>query len=949
MDGQTLFEREPGYRKLIAVAHRNPDFIRKQIAAELCARPGGLFRFVQLMWKFVEPDRKFIPGWHIEAICEHLEAVTRGEITRLLINVPPGFCKPVATSAIVQLSSGDRVSLGKIHVGDRIITKTGKPATVVEIHEQGELECLAIRTWSGREVVAAPDHPFLTPEGWVQAKDLVVGQCLALRANREYEETRLMILDRRRDEEFALAGYLIGDGSVTGNAANVTSGTPIHIEQVCALAAALGFTANPVQHQTNDVDLYRIELSGGVRRWIRDIGIAGMSSATKRVPGFVFRGTDQQVALFLAAYFQCDGTIVKKSPERKNFLISFASISKGLLEDVAHLMLRLGIRARLRRRVTKKDGAYVKAGYVSYNLDVGREDDAARFSVRIPLIGPKHERLAEYQAFRKTFEVPLLADEITEIEEVGLQECRCLSIEGEHSFLANDFVVHNSLLSSVFFPAFEWGPKGLASMRYMCVSYSQQLTVRDNVRFRQIITSDLYRELWGGHVQPSKVQFSLEQVSNTRTGFKLASSVGGVGTGARADRIILDDPNSVKDVESDAIRASTNQYFAEVLPTRLNSPSESAIIVIQQRAHEEDVSGLILSKELDYEHLLIPMEWDGRDYTTSIGWRDPRAERGIDGELAWPAMWPRKAVNSAKAAMTEFSVAGQFQQTPVPRGGAIFETAWWLPWPPIGDAEQAAKWITKDGKIQYPPFEYLVCAVDTAFTEKQENDASACVVWGVFRTASGEATMMRGSVEDPATMIRVASEERPKAMLVFAWQKRVTLHGTTEERPPGITDREWTSREWRERRQRNWGLVEWVIDTCRRYKVDRLIIEQQGRGHDLQQELLRLHSSGDWTIELKHAQGDKRERAYAVQQLFSNGRIFAPQYPDGSRPQWCQMVIDQFASFPRGSHDDIVDSGVYGLLHLRNAGILIRSEEYDEEITEELSRLPGGPAPLYDV
>src|SRR5262245_20677668 len=53
----------------------------------------SLLEFVRQAWHVVEPDQPFVPGKHIELICAHLEAVTRGEIPNLLINVPPGHCK----------------------------------------------------------------------------------------------------------------------------------------------------------------------------------------------------------------------------------------------------------------------------------------------------------------------------------------------------------------------------------------------------------------------------------------------------------------------------------------------------------------------------------------------------------------------------------------------------------------------------------------------------------------------------------------------------------------------------------------------------------------------------------------------------------------------------------------------------------------------------------------
>ena len=87
------------------------------------------------------------------------------------------------------------------------------------------------------------------------------------------------------------------------------------------------------------------------------------------------------------------------------------------------------------------------------------------------------------------------------------------------------------------------------------------------------------------------------------------------------------------------VRDGANSWATEVMTTRLNSPEDSAIIIIQQRTHEEDVTGHLLTMELGYEHLLVPMEWDGRRYHTSIGWTDPRSIEDIDPEATDREWW----------------------------------------------------------------------------------------------------------------------------------------------------------------------------------------------------------------------------------------------------------------------------------------------------------------------
>ncbi|MFD1381473.1 hypothetical protein [Fodinicurvata halophila] len=59
---------------------------------------GSLSAFIELAWPVLEPGRRYRGNWHIDALCRHLEAVSRGEITRLLINVPPGTMKSLTVS-----------------------------------------------------------------------------------------------------------------------------------------------------------------------------------------------------------------------------------------------------------------------------------------------------------------------------------------------------------------------------------------------------------------------------------------------------------------------------------------------------------------------------------------------------------------------------------------------------------------------------------------------------------------------------------------------------------------------------------------------------------------------------------------------------------------------------------------------------------------------------------
>ena len=226
-----------------------------------------------------------------------------------------------------------------------------------------------------------------------------------------------------------------------------------------------------------------------------------------------------------------------------------------------------------------------------------------------------------------------------------------------------------STLVSIFWPAWEWGPRGLDHHRIIGASHEQKLAVRDTLKMRRLIESEWYQERWPMDLrrdQNEKMYFE-----NMRTGFRQACAVKSM-TGRRGDRVIWDDPHSVESALSETDRETALRVFTETLPTRMVNPDSSAIVIVMQRLHEDDVSGFILAGDYGYEHLMLPMEYDPeRRCKTSIGFEDPRTE---EGELLFPERFPAEVVERDKRIMGAYATAGQFQQTPAPRGDTFF--AW---------------------------------------------------------------------------------------------------------------------------------------------------------------------------------------------------------------------------------------------------------------------------------
>ena len=225
-----------------------------------------------------------------------------------------------------------------------------------------------------------------------------------------------------------------------------------------------------------------------------------------------------------------------------------------------------------------------------------------------------------------------------------------------------------STLTSVFWPAWEWGPRAMPHIRMIGASHEQGLAVRDTRKMRNLITSEWFQERWPTALTSDQNQKTFYE--NESTGWRQACAVASM-TGKRGDRVVWDDPHSVEAALSVAHRETALRVFQETLPTRLNNPDSSAIVIVMQRLHEMDVSGFILEDDYGYEHLCLPMEFEAdRRCTTSLGFKDPRTK---DGELLFPQRFSRETVDRDKKIMGSMAVAGQFQQRPAPRGGGFFD------------------------------------------------------------------------------------------------------------------------------------------------------------------------------------------------------------------------------------------------------------------------------------
>ena len=464
-----------------------------------------------------------------------------------------------------------------------------------------------------------------------------------------------------------------------------------------------------------------------------------------------------------------------------------------------------------------------------------------------------------------------------------------------------------SSLTSVAFPAFTWAQRRVSDtsgpgVQFLHASYSQILTLRDSTKCRRLIESPWYQSLWGDRFQLMADQNTKSRFDNDKGGSRLSTSVGSSLTGEGGNIIVVDDPNAAQEAHSEATIATTIEWWDGALSTRLNNAKTGAFVVIQQRLGEEDLTGHILSKEVgEWTHLCLPMRFEPeRSFVTSIGWEDPRTE---PGELLWPERFGEREVANLERQMGPWTAAGQLQQRPEPKGGGVIKREWWQLWE----------------RDTFPSLDYVIASLDTAYTTKTENDYSALTIWGVF--SGGEQTAIANPVigrdsETISLIKRTYTEEHPKLMLLYAWQERLELH----------------------------ELVLKVSESMRKFKVDKILIENKAAGISVAQEIRRLYGHEDWAVQLIDPKSqDKLSRLYSVQHLFAEGLIFAPDR------SWADQVITQTSTFPKGKHDDLVDTVSMALRHLREIGLLVRGDEFTAELEGQMQHVGSAPPPLYGI
>ena len=233
-----------------------------------------------------------------------------------------------------------------------------------------------------------------------------------------------------------------------------------------------------------------------------------------------------------------------------------------------------------------------------------------------------------------------------------------------------------SLIVGVFWPCWEWGPRNLPELGYIFSSYAQGLSTRDSIKRRRLMQSKYYQSNWGDRWFFTSDQNSKTRFDNDRTGHMIATSVEGMGTGEGGDRIIVDDPNSVLQIESQLKSQKVLDWWDDTMGNRINDDDTGAYIGVMQRTGINDLTGHMLNKVAAGEvkhfvHICLPAKFElnhPHPSRTPLNFKDPRTE---DGQALDESRWPLRKLVLREGRMSSWAIAGQHQQRPAPKGGSI--------------------------------------------------------------------------------------------------------------------------------------------------------------------------------------------------------------------------------------------------------------------------------------
>ena len=267
-----------------------------------------------------------------------------------------------------------------------------------------------------------------------------------------------------------------------------------------------------------------------------------------------------------------------------------------------------------------------------------------------------------------------------------------------------------SISASVAFPAWLLGLE--PSKRIFCASYAQELSTSFSLQTRTIMQSEWYKECFPNTALGDSKN-TQNEITTTQHGGRLASSVGGSMTGKGGDIIIIDGPQKADEALSEVKRKSVVEWLQGTAATRLNNPKTGAIIIIQQRCHEEDLSGHLLEQQ-GWEHLNLPAI---AEVKSSVPTGPEKIHIRNEGDILHPERMSKADLDQRRSEMGGKAFAAQYQQQPAPVGDGIIEWDWFPRYSELPGGRHSR---------------FVIQSWDTAYRASEISSYSVCLTFAYY-------------------------------------------------------------------------------------------------------------------------------------------------------------------------------------------------------------------------
>ena len=267
-----------------------------------------------------------------------------------------------------------------------------------------------------------------------------------------------------------------------------------------------------------------------------------------------------------------------------------------------------------------------------------------------------------------------------------------------------------SSLVTICWPVWSWLKR--PAMRFLCASYASTLSIDHSLKRRNLITSPWFQERWGNRFSLSPDRNRVDDYGNNRTGFHVATSVGGTVTGLGGTVALADDLLSQDDAFSEAARKAACRWVDATWSTKLDNPATGVFVHISQRLAEDDPPGHLLEQQPGkWVHIKVPLEAEqDEQHVFPISGRVYQRPKG---DVLQPERFTPVVVEGLKRKSREW--AGQYQQQPAPSSGVIFNPDQW-------------KFYRSADLL--PSFDIVAISVDCAFKSAVQNDYVCIQKWG---------------------------------------------------------------------------------------------------------------------------------------------------------------------------------------------------------------------------